>query len=263
MLITLLTDFGLSGPYVASMKGVILSICPDARIVDISHTIAPQNVEEAAFVLHRIWRDFPEGTIHTAVVDPGVGSARAALGVHACGHIFLAPDNGILKHVFDACPERQIFHLTNETCFRTPVSATFHGRDIFASVAAHLARGVPLESMGDPFDGYMTGDVKKPVRQSDRIDGEILYVDGFGNGVTNIPEEMIPDMSNVTIQIHKIQIKGLVRTYADVPSGNMLALTGSGGTLEISMRNGCASGKVPFVAGDSVTVLMHPNSATQ
>lgn len=256
MIITLLTDFGLSDPYVGSMKGVILNINPDARIVDITHDISPQNVDEAAFVLKRVSSYFPGGTIHVVVVDPGVGSERAILAVQAENYIFLAPDNGVLKYIFDDEPDARVFRLTNRAYFLEKVSHTFHGRDIFAPVAAHISMGISLERLGEPFDDYIVGDVKKPVEGKTEITGEIIHVDKFGNGVTNIDGTLLKDRSKTKIRIKGYELDELCRAYNNVPVGEPLALVGSGGTLEISVHGGDAQKRMGFVVGDSVTVFI-------
>jgi S-adenosylmethionine hydrolase len=209
LVITLITDFGTAGPYVGSMKGVILSIHPDARIVDIAHDIRPQDVDEAAFVLNRAYAYFPAGTIHVVVVDPGVGSDRAVLAVRTERYIFLAPDNGVLKYVFDACPDARVFRVTNQDFSLSPVSRTFHGRDVFAPAAAHLSRGVDIERMGEPFTEYVRGEVQRPEVRPREIRGEIVFIDGFGNGITNIEEALFAGREVDSISVRSHVIRGL------------------------------------------------------
>lgn len=256
MIITLLTDFGLSDPYVGSMKGVILNINPDVRIIDITHDISPQNVDEAAFVLKRVYSYFPRGTIHVVVVDPGVGSERAILAVQAESYIFLAPDNGVLKYIFDDDADARVFRLTNHAYFLEKVSHTFHGRDIFAPVAAHVSKGVTLERLGESFHDYVVGNVKKPVEGKTEIIGEIIHIDKFGNGVTNIDGTLLKGRSKIMIRIKGHELDELCRAYTDVPVGEPLALVGSGGTLEISVHRGDAKQRMGFLVGDSVTVVI-------
>jgi S-adenosylmethionine hydrolase len=256
LVITLITDFGTAGPYVGSMKGVILSIHPDARIVDIAHDIRPQDVDEAAFVLKQAYPFFPAGTIHVVVVDPGVGSDRAVLAVRTERYIFLAPDNGVLKYVFDACPDARVFRVTNQDFSLSPVSRTFHGRDVFAPAAAHLSRGVDIERMGEPFTEYVRGEVQRPEVRPREIRGEIVFIDGFGNGITNIEEALFAGREVDSISVRSHVIRGLSGTYSDVGAGEPLALVGSGGTLEISVCEGNARERMAFQKGDAVTIIL-------
>jgi len=254
MVITLLTDFGLTDPYVGSMKGVILSVHPDIHIIDITHGITPQNVDEAAFVLKNAYAYFPEDTVHVVVVDPGVGTLRAVLAVQMDRYVFLAPDNGVLKYIFHDKPDCRVFRVTNTSYFSEHVSRTFHGRDIFAPVAAHIARGLAPEKLGEPFHDYIKGSVKKPVLGTDEISGDILYIDTFGNAVSNIDESLLAGR-----EIKEIRIKGhtfhtLSETYNDVSAGKPLALIGSSGTVEISVNQGYAIEKLNLRTGDRVIV---------
>lgn len=254
MIVTLITDFGLSDPYVGSMKGVILGINPDVRIVDITHDVSPQNVNEAAFVLNRANSYFPEGTIHVVVVDPGVGGDRAVLAVETSRYTFLAPDNGVLKYIFDEYPESKVYRVTNHDYFLEPVSRTFHGRDIFAPVAAHLSKGVGLESMGELFSDFVRGEVHQPEVGPGNIVGEIITIDRFGNGITNIGEDLLSGRKVAQIHVRSWTIDGLSRTYSDGREGEPVALIGSGGTLEISVWLGSAGEKMGFSIDDPVTV---------
>jgi len=238
------------------MKGVILSIAPDVQIVDITHGISSQNVEEAAFVLKRVYSYFPEGTIHVVVVDPGVGSERAALAVRTKKYTFLAPDNGVLKYVFDDHAEAEVFRVTNRAIFLERVSRTFHGRDVFAPVAAHLSRGMKVEEVGERFSEYVRGEVRKPVIESQEISGEIIYIDKFGNGITNIGEVLLVGRNVLRVQIGSTAVHGLSQTYLDVPVGSPLALIGSGGTLELSVHRGSGKERLGFRVGDPVAVVL-------
>lgn len=255
MIITLLTDFGRADYYIGSMKGVILSINPDANIVDITHEISPQNVDEAAFVLSRTFSYFPDGTIHVAVVDPGVGGRRAILAVRTPRFIFLAPDNGLLKYIFHHHPDAEVFRLINPVYFLKTVSHTFHGRDIFAPAAAHISRGVALKKMGEPFHDYIVGDVKCPTQEPNGLTGEIIHIDKFGNAITNIEEAQIGDCSAIRIRMKEYEFDRLCKTYADVPAGESLALIGSGRTLEISVHQGSAKEAMGLKVGDSISVV--------
>ncbi len=253
LIITLLTDFGYSDPYVGSMKGVILEINPDATIVDISHDVVPQNIHEAAFILNRAYPFFPKGTIHVVVVDPGVGSSRSIIGVKTDSYVFLAPDNGVLKYVFEN-HSAVVHQITNRNYFRKKVSQTFQGRDIFAPVAAHLSIGVPLDTLGQSFENYTKGTVPKPVAGDKKISGEIIHIDRFGNGITNIDRNQLTSLNQIRIRVKTIMIRGLSTNYADVPTGKPLALIGSGDTLEISVHQGNASQQLGFGMGDKITI---------
>lgn len=238
------------------MKGVILTIAPQAVIIDISHDIQPQNTDEAAYVLFRTYRFFPTNTIHVAVVDPGVGTDRAVLAVRAGGQLFLAPDNGILKYIFDAHPGADVFRVTRTDLFLEPVSHTFHGRDIFAPVAAHVFRGLPAEKLGPVFTPLHQGNVSRPLwRDGKRLEGEIVYFDRFGNAVTNIPEELVKERILECVRTHRSVIRKSVCRYADAKEGEPLVLIGSLGTLELSIRGGSAKTKLRLRIGDKMTVL--------
>jgi S-adenosylmethionine hydrolase len=236
------------------MKGVILSINPDANIVDITHDISPQNVDEAAFVLNRAYSYFPEGTIHVAVVDPGVGSQRAILAVRTPRFIFLGPDNGLLKYILYDHTDADVFRLTNPVYFLKSISHTFHGRDIFAPAAAHISRGIALEKMGEPFRDYVVGDIRHPTQAQDGITGQIIYIDKFGNAITNIEESQIGNRKNIRIRMKEYEFNRLCKTYKDVPVGESLALIGSGGTVEISIHQGNAKDAMKLSVGDSISV---------
>jgi S-adenosylmethionine hydrolase len=255
VIITLTTDFGRKDAYAASMKGVILGICPSARIVDITHEIDPRNVAEGGFVLKQAYPFFPEGTIHAAVVDPGVGTERKALLVRACGHIFLAPDNGLLSFAFEADHGAAVYSLSNRSYFRKTVSPTFHGRDVFAPAAAHLAAGVRPEEMGEKFDNAVRGTAIPPVVRRDGITGHIIFIDHFGNAVSDIDAGLIARERNAEIRVRQIRLKGISRTYADAGEGQWTALAGSHGYLEIAVCGGSAGEKAGLAAGDQVEVI--------
>ncbi len=255
-IITLTTDFGLTDGYVGTMKGVILSIGPTAIIVDISHDIAPQDVREAAYVLYAAYPYFPQGTIHVVVVDPGVGSERRAIALRTPQATFVAPDNGVLSYVVARERVEEIAHLTNPRYHLSPVSRTFHGRDIFAPVAAHLARGIPLAELGEPLTEIITFSLPRPQFRPDRdIVGQVIHVDRFGNLITSIMSKDLVDHSlpgESVVQIKGQSIRGIVNTYAEVTSGKLLALIGSEGHLEISVSGGSASQTLEAKVGDKV-----------
>jgi S-adenosylmethionine hydrolase len=253
-IITLTTDFGINDPYAAAMKGVILGICSDAVLVDISHSIQPQNVDEAAFVLNGVYRFFPKGAIHVVVVDPGVGTNRAVLAVDTSAYLFLAPDNGVLKYIFQDFPDARVFRVTRRELFLDRISNTFHGRDVFAPVAAHLASGHPVESIGESISDPIRGEIKKPVLNDESVSGEIVYIDGFGNGITNIHQAALEGRRNIRIRVGEKTIQGLVTSYSGVAMGAAMAIIGSFGTLEIAVRERNAQNVLDFHAGDPVQV---------
>jgi S-adenosylmethionine hydrolase len=196
-LITLLTDFGTSDYYVGAMKGVILGICPDARIVDITHEIPPQDIQTAAFTLLAAYKSFPKGTIHVAVVDPGVGSDRKPILIQSRDYFFIAPDNGLLSFIAENEKETQVFHLTNEKYFNSPVSATFHGRDVFAPVAAQLACGVNPEELGKAINDFVRLQPLKPEIEGDNVSPSNLTEKMFERGfVVKIGEHEIGKLQN-------------------------------------------------------------------
>lgn len=243
-IITLTTDFGLRDPYVAAMKGSILGICPDATLVDVSHEVRPASIREAARMLDYIVKDFPQGTIHVAVVDPGVGGDRRGIAVAARGHFFVGPDNGVFWPQIAADPGSRIFHLNKEAYFKPRVSRTFHGRDIFAPVAAHLALGVDPAELGEGIRDPVAWTPKEPLVEEERIVGEVVREDRFGNLITNVDKGILEKFlrdSEPLILAGGLKVPGLRSCYADVPEGEPLALLGSGGFLEISVNCGKAS----------------------
>jgi S-adenosylmethionine hydrolase len=244
-LLTLTTDFGTGSPYVAEMKGVILSAVPEATLVDLTHAIPPQDVRTGAMLLDQMTRAFPPGAIHVAVVDPGVGTARrlvcVGMSTAAGGGIFLAPDNGLLTFILRRGPH-VARTIENAALWRNPVSPTFHGRDILAPVAAAIARGTPLDSIGSRVDDLTLLDWAEAKYGPRSIEGEIVFIDSFGNCVTNIP------LSHQCFVKQPLAIRAagrdrvpLVRTYAEAAPGTLVALVGSGNWLEIAVVNGSAA----------------------
>jgi S-adenosylmethionine hydrolase len=243
-IITLTTDFGLRDPYVAMMKGVILSIHSKARIVDISHQIRAGSIIQAAGLLHEAFTFFPKGTVHVAVVDPGVGSDRRLIGLEAGGHFFVGPDNGIFWHVIEDHGMAKIVHLTENTFFLPDVSQTFHGRDVFAPVAAYLSQGVDLEAMGPKIDNPQALLYPKPRKKEDILYGQIMRVDNFGNLITNIHHkdlEIFLESTQPVIEVGNLIIKKMSPIYTDVEQGKLLALINSSDWLEIAVHLGRAS----------------------
>lgn len=263
-IITLLTDFGLRDEYVGVMKGVIAGVCPRARVVDITHEIARHNVRHAAFVLKKAFGYFPKGTIHIAVVDPGVGGTRRIVCARRDGHIFLAPDNGLLTLLVQGGAVDSLHAVTNESYFFKPVSKTFHGRDIFAPVAGYLACGEKIEALGDRLavDDLCTLDTQGPaISDNGTLSGEVLWVDHFGNVVTNIDRETFerfvgpPPWGSVTIKLAEGQIQGLHSSYQDVEPGRPVALFASRGLLEICINQGDAGAVFKATTGRRVSII--------
>jgi len=236
--ITLTTDFGLSAAYVGIMKGVILSRCPTATIIDISHDVPPQEIRAAAYLIETSWQYFPAGTFHVVVVDPGVGSERKILAAKIGSRRFLAPDNGVLTSILDLGTD-EIFSVENEEHFLNPVSQTFHGRDIFAPVAAELANGTGIGALGPRLEKWVTVEIALASTDEDgRVTGEVIYIDSFGNLITNIEAERVSQ--GACIEVAGRQIEGLVESYASTEAGELLAIIGSTGRLEISVNGGNA-----------------------
>ena len=262
-IITLLTDFGLEDAYVGIVKGVILSINPSATVVDISHNIPPQDIVRAAFLMETSYRFFAPGTLHVAVVDPGVGGDRSIVGVDVNGHRFLAPDNGVLTAVLAEGAADCAVRVENSRFFLDPVSRTFHGRDIFAPVAAHLSTGLDLNTLGpavDPGSLVRLGLPRPVLTNTMELVGAVLTSDRFGNLITNIRErDLIPligksDMSGLMIQAGGRAIHGVSETYATVAAGELLVVIGSTGCLEISIRGGNAKRLLGIEAGEKIRI---------
>jgi S-adenosylmethionine hydrolase len=237
--VTLTTDFGIKDHYVGAMKGVMLSINPDILIVDITHQIPPQHIFSGAVTLRNFYRYFPRGTIHVAVIDPGVGSRRKPIALEVDGYIFVGPDNGIFTFVCSESKSAKVFEISNPKYVLPNVSHTFHGRDIFAPAAAHISLGASLEGLGKRVKKPVTISIKEPKIRSDEIIGEFIYIDSFGNLISNIPAKMIKAKSR--IYLGKRIINGISKSYADAQEGELLAIVGSSGLLEISVNQGRAS----------------------
>ncbi len=244
--ITLTTDFGLTDAYVGAMKGVLLGICPGAVLVDLSHEIPPQDVRGAAFVVAAAAPYFPEGTVHLVVVDPGVGSTRRAVAVLTQRSLFVAPDNGVLSLALLQEPVVQTAELANPRYRLPEVSATFHGRDLFAPAAAHLACGTPLQELGPPITDLVTLPWPPPELQADgSLIACVLHVDRFGNLILNVQPGHVEGWprDQIEFEIAGRQVVGVSRTYADVPSGVPVAYLGSSGYLELGVRDGNAAAR--------------------
>ena len=255
-----MTDFGIKDGNVGVMKGVMLGICDSAKIVDLSHSISPQNIREAAFVIEKSWGYFPAGTIHVIVVDPGVGTGRRPIAALIDGHYFICPDNGVLTMVFDRADRTkspiQIVALNQKRYWLPVVSHVFHGRDIFSPSAAHLANGVKLQQLGSVITDPQRIDFPNPVTTQTGWKGEVVHIDHFGNIATNLREEELIDSSNhrILIKLNDNEINGLVKTFGDRPPGELIALFGSTGNLIVSEVNGNAAMRLGTRIGDVVEV---------
>jgi Uncharacterized conserved protein len=231
--ITLLTDFGTRDYFVGAMKGVILSINPEALIVDITHEIEPQQISSASFTLASCYKNFPSRTIHLAVVDPGVGSDRRAILVETREHYFIAPDNGLLDFVFEETSNFRVFELTEKKYFLPEVGCTFHGRDVFAPVAAHLSRGVAPGDFGREIDDFvrLTNIAPRKISETE-ISGEILHIDRFGNLITNFKNENLP--AKFCVEVKGKSVARHQKYYAEAAAGEVFSIEGSAGFLEIA-----------------------------
>jgi S-adenosylmethionine hydrolase len=262
-LITLTTDFGLSDSYVAQMKGAILTIAPEAVLVDVTHDIPPQDCAAAAAVLADSVGAFPADTIHLVVVDPGVGTDRRAVAVEARGEKdagklrFVAPDNGVLTRVLEGRNICRAVRLAERQFWRESVSQAFHGRDIFGPVAAHWSRGVDLAEFGPPLDSpLVTLSLPQPIREGPSLCGEVVRTDAFGNLITNIAATQLPeaDRPRLTVEIGTQRIAGISRAYQDRAAGELVAVIGSSGMLEIAICRGHAGERLAAWSGDKVVV---------
>lgn len=262
-IITLLTDFGLEDPYVGIMKGVILSINPSARIVDISHHVDPQDLTQAAFILESAIRFFPEDCVHLVVVDPGVGSGRDIVALRRLRRTIVAPDNGVLTRVIETEPVDRAVRVENSDYFLDKVSRTFHGRDIFAPVGAHVSRGVELDRLGAPVEPENLVRLDLPrthVSANGELVGVVVHIDRFGNCVTNITEDRLKSFcrtgaaGRLRVAVGGQRIEGLARNYEAAGAGKPLAIVGSFGCLEIAVNRGSARSHFKLEKGDAVRV---------
>lgn len=272
MIVGLLTDFGTVDTYVGVMKGVILSIAPNAQIVDITHAVQPQNVQQGAFLLMSAFRYFPPGTVFVVVVDPGVGSSRRAVAVQAGGYTFVAPDNGVLSYALAAFSEWQAYELTNPVYQLAKVSTSFHGRDIFAPAAAHIVVGTALPELGAEAHDLVTLKTPRLDVQTETVVGEVLHVDTYGNVVTSIGAlnwdgsdmlELRPRFMDgsrtlsfkagtASVVRGNAMIRGIHRSFSDVPRGALLAMVGSSGQLELAVNHGNAAEQLQLMLGDEI-----------
>jgi S-adenosylmethionine hydrolase len=271
-LISLTTDFGLSDSYVGAMRGVISSIAPGVPMVDITHQIAPQDVRSAAFVLWAALPYFPAGSVHLVVVDPGVGTGRRALASETSWGVLVGPDNGVFSHVWGASPARTTVELSNPTYWRSTVSSTFHGRDIFAPVAAHVAAGVDLASLGSPLSAPVRLPTPHLSATESKLRGEVLHIDHFGNAITSIGrlvwdgallyldpafgtiQPRVVNPARLTARVLERDVGPIRQTYGDVAPGELCALVGSEGLLEIAINQGGGAAALGIKVGDPVEV---------
>ncbi len=264
--ITFTTDFGLADAYVAAMKGVVLGINPGAKLVDICHSVKPRNISQAAFVLSTAYGFFPPRTIHLVVVDPGVGTDRRAIILRTPGADFVAPDNGVLSYIIHQYATGQVvdnrqpldgaeaFAITESRFWRSPVSPTFHGRDIFAPVAAHLSLGTHPSAFGEPVNSLVVLPLPRPHRTPDgTLVGNVLHIDNFGNLITSLKSgDLPPEDGAITVEVGNEVVHGLSRTYGTAEG--LLALIGSSDHLEISLKDGNAGAFLNAKVGDEVKI---------
>lgn len=260
--ITLLTDFGTADYFVAAVKGVLLTSNPLTPIVDITHEIPPQDIETGAFTLLTCYREFPKGTVHFAVVDPGVGSARRAIVIRAGGHYFVGPDNGLFSYIFDNEPEHKVFQITKSKYFREAASSTFHGRDLFAPVAAAIADGVKPSKFGPRIEDAVRLAPLAPNKTDDgKVEGRIINVDRFGNCVTNFTRADLPEPGGKQLSVNGREITAFRQFYADEDglkadeagaTDQIFAIWGSAGFLELSVNGGSAAELLQAKRGDQI-----------
>ena len=256
-IIALLSDFGTRDQYVGTMKAVVLGLCPDASLVDITHEIPPHDVLAGALELGASYSFFPPATVFLVVVDPGVGSKRRPIAAAVQDYTFVAPDNGVLTCVFRASPPRRIVELTEHKYARPTISRTFEGRDRFAPAAAWIAHGVPLESLGPTLTNPCMLDIPTAVRREDEIAGEVLRVDHFGNLISNVGRKAFTDLQSggrVVVRVDSHDIERVVHTYAEVAPGDLCALFGSTDHLEIAVNAGSAAERLGLGRGAKVDI---------
>jgi len=257
-IITLLTDFGTKDHYVATMKGIILGINPRCTLVDITHHIAPQGIEEGAFILAHAYAFFPKGTIHLSVVDPGVGGPRRPILFVTGSYFFVGPDNGLFTIALQREKVKKAVVLTKAKYFLSDVSDTFHGRDLFAPVAGHLSLGVSPMNFGEKVESWTELSCRKPRMLEGKLVGEIIYVDAFGNLISNIDKTQLSEFAkgrHFIVRIGKKCIGGLKIGYWEGKKNEPIALVGSGGFLEISVREGSAQKKLRVSKRNRIEII--------
>ncbi len=252
--IALLSDFGTNDPFVAAMKGVLLSRAPGLSIIDITHQIPPQNIQTAAFYLMAVMPYMPKHTLFVAVVDPTVGTGRGIIWARTENYQFIAPDNGLISWVEQKEKITEARFINNSSLFMENISSTGHGRDLMAPVAAAIAKGLPEKKIGPVFGGYRRLPFPLPVKAGNRVTGQVIAIDHFGNVITNIRRDYLS--ARAVFNIADRMLKGLKLTYASVPEGEALALIGSFGFLEFSVRNGSFARAFDVKPGSSVEALV-------
>ncbi len=261
-IVTLLTDFGLQDHFVASMKGVLLGLNPDLTLVDITHLVPPQDIRTGAFLLSQAYACFPSGTIHLIVVDPGVGTERRVLAATAGGHCFVAPDNGILSFVQKAEENFQAYEVTADHYYRKPVSNTFHGRDVFAPVAAWISRDIPMRQLGNKLDEPVLMKIPEPARVKEGlIQAAIMAVDRYGNLITNLTPGHLPEFDPARtlpfrILAGKKEITTYHKNYGEAKQGEIFIIEGSTGYIEISMRGVSAAATLGLRTGNPIGIVL-------
>jgi S-adenosyl-L-methionine hydrolase (adenosine-forming) len=258
-IITLTTDFGLSDHFVGVMKGVILGILPEAQLIDISHGVQPYEIVDGAFTIAQAYRYFPKKTVHVVVVDPGVGSARRPLLAEMAGQYFVAPDNGVLSMVF-AREQAKVRHITSERFFLDPVSRTFHGRDVFSPVAAHLAGGVTPAKFGKTIDDHIRASFDKPAQTGKHTwAGTILKADHFGNLATNFHIDHFASIQTdaFALKVGRQTITRLALTFSECAPGELFVVLGSSGYLEIAVSQGSAAQTLGCGPGSAVELVVY------
>ncbi len=264
-IVTLTTDFGSKDSFAGSMKGAILKVNQQAQIIDISHEIGPQDLWEAAFTLKTAYHYFPKGTVHLAVVDPGVGSGRRPILVATESYFFVGPDNGIFSLVFQEAERLTVYHITASHYYLTDHGPTFHGRDIFAPVAAWLSKGIPSENFGQAIQDYVKLNVPVSKKSPDGIDGHVIHIDRFGNAITNITYEDIKtfvpentDPGTMSVAIVGKEIRGLKKFYAEAAPGEPGAIINSSGYLEIFLFKQNVRTALSLKRGEAVKLMHKP-----
>ena len=260
-IITLTTDFGTVDWFVGTMKGVILGLQPRARLVDITHEIPAGDIRAGAFALAASYKFFPKRTVHVAVIDPGVGSTRRALAVQTVNHFFVGPDNGVLSLALSREKIKAVHQITNEQLFLRPVSNTFHGRDVFAPVAASLSKGLPLGKVGAPMKEFVKLSWPEPQRATNSIKGEIAYIDRFGNAITNIGNAALASLAEGCCEmiVKGKRLCALQPFYQAAPHRDAVAVPGSSGFLELAVNGGSAAQKFKLKVGQTVIVRGKPH----
>lgn len=266
-IITLTTDFGVRDTYVGIMKGVILGINPNVQVVDLTHAIPPQDIYETAFSIYAAHSYFPKGTIHVIVVDPGVGSDRRAIVCQTDNAFFVCPDNGVLSYLLQSTENEEAqsinaVEIQNKAYYLPEVSNTFHGRDIFVPIAAHLSLGVPLEDIGPPVQTLVQLPIQAPELSDNTLTGQIVKIDRFGNGITNISESAIAGLESAStggisayeIKIGSVRLNRFNHAYAESEVGKSLAIIGSSGLLEIAVNGGSAEKQLGLKRGDVIVI---------